>query len=296
MPILAQKAGLLATVETTPGIAVNANSAHTVVVADPMWAIESEEVTRSLTRGDFSGFPSIFAQRRATLTFKTEVRGSGTAVTAPDWAVLLRGCGFFPSSVVAGTPLTIAASPSGLVRQPGGMTSVVTTTLPHGLTTGQFVVIAGATATFNGTFQVLDTPTTTTFRIANLRLAKASKPARTTPSAAMKMAAVARLENASMRMSSSRQDTVTDKRLCHPAKTNFAIQQRHALRARLPKIITARPGLPAHGKEKAAYCLFIKTRAGLRPAPVRDQSEYRQACGGAANNAFNYPYKKSLLS
>ena len=54
---------------------------------------------------------------------------------------------------------TIAAAPGGAVRDAAGTTVTITTTAPHGFTTGQKVIIAGVTpASFNGTFGPITVP------------------------------------------------------------------------------------------------------------------------------------------
>ena len=170
MPLLTQKAALLAAVETTPGVAVATTGAsNAILVSDPAWSVEAEEITRSFARNDFSTFPSVFSQRRAQVTFTTEVRGGGVADQDGDWAVLLRGCGF-SRAAQTGTPRTIAASPTGAVRNAGGDITTFTTSAAHGFTPGQTVIVTGVTstpATFNGTFVVATAPTTTTFTVAN---------------------------------------------------------------------------------------------------------------------------------
>jgi len=168
MPILTQKAALLAKVETTSGTAISTSGAtDAILVSEPMWSIEAEEIIRAFTRGDMSTHPSVYTARRATLSFKTELRGSGTAAIAPDWAVLLRGCGFSATAQSIGTPATITAAPAGAVRAGSGMTSTFTTSGAHGLLVGQWVTVAGATAGFNGSFMVLTVPTSTTFTVSN---------------------------------------------------------------------------------------------------------------------------------
>lgn len=168
MPLLTQKAALLAAVETISGTAVATTGAsNAILVSDPSWSVEAEEITRSFARNDFSTFPSVFSQRRAQVTFSTEVRGGGVADQDADWGVLLRGCGF-GRAAQTGTARTISASPTGAVRNAGGDTATFTTSTAHSLTVGQTVVVAGVTpTTFNGTFVVATTPTATTFTVAN---------------------------------------------------------------------------------------------------------------------------------
>jgi hypothetical protein len=169
MPLLTQKAALLAAVETTPGVAVaTTGAANAILVSEPVWSVEAEEITRSFARNDFSQFPSVYSQRRAQVTFSTEVRGGGVADQDGDWSVLLRGCGF-SRTTQTGTSRTIASAPTGAVRNAGGDTTTFTTSTAHGLSVGQTVVVAGVTpTTFNGTFVVATVPSSTTFTVANV--------------------------------------------------------------------------------------------------------------------------------
>jgi hypothetical protein len=105
MPILTQKALVLAKVETTAGTdSIPTPALNAVLVSDPTFSVEAEEVTRNFARGDFSQYPSVYTQRRGQMTFTVEVRGRGTADLEPDWAVLLEGCGFSRNVVATATP------------------------------------------------------------------------------------------------------------------------------------------------------------------------------------------------
>lgn len=105
MPILTQKAVVLAKVETTAGTDANPTAgSNAIMVSDPSFTVQAEEVERNFTRNDFSTYPSRYVKRRGQMTFTVEIRGGGTADLDPDWAVLLRGCGFVRSVVGSATP------------------------------------------------------------------------------------------------------------------------------------------------------------------------------------------------
>lgn len=108
MPILTQRAVLLAKVETTAGTdAAPTAASNAVLVTDPQFTVEAEEVTRTFARADFSNYASRYVQRRGQMTFGVEVIGSGTADTAPTWAALFEGCAMAPTTTVdaAGPPI-----------------------------------------------------------------------------------------------------------------------------------------------------------------------------------------------
>lgn len=68
--------------------------------------------------------------------------------------------------ITTGAANNISAAPTGASRTSN--VSTITTTAAHSLIVGQSVVVAGVTdTTFNGTFTVASTPTTTTFTVAN---------------------------------------------------------------------------------------------------------------------------------
>lgn len=106
MPILTQKAVLLAKVEITPGTDPTPTAlANAILVSEPAFSVQAEEVERNFVRNDFSTYPSRYIKRRGQMTFKVEVRGAGSPDTDSDWGVLLLGCGFAKSTVAVGDPV-----------------------------------------------------------------------------------------------------------------------------------------------------------------------------------------------
>jgi hypothetical protein len=167
MPILTTRALLLAKVETTSGVdSVPTPAANAIEVIEPSFSVDATVIERNFVRNDFSQYRTTVGRRLASITFSIEVRGSGTADTAPRWAALLEGCSFARSSIVAGTARTIATAPTGAVR--ASNITTFTTSATHGYVIGDIVVVTGVTdATFNGVFVVLSVPTTTTLTVAN---------------------------------------------------------------------------------------------------------------------------------
>ena len=166
MPILSQRSMLLAKVETTQGVdAVPTPSTDAILVFDPSYSVNVNMIDRDPARRDFSNYQAIPGRTFASLRFSVEVAGSGTAVTAPRWSRLLRGCSMAQSTQTS-TSKTIAASPTGAVRSSNVTT--ITTSAAHTFSPGQSVVIAGVTdSSFNGQRLILTTPTGTTFTVSD---------------------------------------------------------------------------------------------------------------------------------
>ncbi|WP_315742838.1 MULTISPECIES: phage tail tube protein [unclassified Bradyrhizobium] len=112
MPIYWRKQVLLAKIEATYGTdpaltgALNAILAKNVSI-QPM---DGSDVSRDLVTPNFGNQPSFTAEEHVTITFDTELAGSGTAGTAPAWGPLLRACGcaevIVATTSVTYTPIT----------------------------------------------------------------------------------------------------------------------------------------------------------------------------------------------
>jgi len=71
-----------------------------VLVENPVLSSEGlRMVERKPTRSNLNPLQSVFGGRLATLSFDTEVKGSGTAGTPPEIDALLRSCGFAVTNV-----------------------------------------------------------------------------------------------------------------------------------------------------------------------------------------------------
>ena len=82
-------------IETTEGTAESlANADANMLVVDPdvdFGGIEMNE--RNPVSASMSHYPDVTGKQSGTITFAIEVRGSGTAATAPSWGKALRCCG-----------------------------------------------------------------------------------------------------------------------------------------------------------------------------------------------------------
>lgn len=61
---------------------------------DPEWSPSFEVAEREVTQGSFSRIKRIAGERTATISFSAELRGSGSAGTAPNIAKAIRASGF----------------------------------------------------------------------------------------------------------------------------------------------------------------------------------------------------------
>lgn len=109
-PFIPRRQQLLAKVEVTPGtdaVVADADVIHPVF-GPPEWAPTVEMNEREVTQPSFSQIQQKAGERSAQVTFSTELKGSGTAGTAPpNLSVLLQACGF-SETIVAVTSVTYA--------------------------------------------------------------------------------------------------------------------------------------------------------------------------------------------
>jgi hypothetical protein len=93
MPILTQRALVLAKKETTAGVdALPTPAANAFYVSDPVFSVDPTVLERNVTRLTFSNIPSVVGRKLGAITFSVQVHGSGTPETDPKWAVLLEAC------------------------------------------------------------------------------------------------------------------------------------------------------------------------------------------------------------
>jgi hypothetical protein len=96
MALLARKKQIITKVESTKGTeATGMASEDAVVAADEInFEYAPEEVVRNPLRSSLSPLESIPGPAIATVTCRTEIKGSGTGQTPPSWGAMLRACGF----------------------------------------------------------------------------------------------------------------------------------------------------------------------------------------------------------
>jgi len=105
---------ILAKIETTagqdPGAAVSANE---IFVEEPSWANEGASmIARSAVKNTLGKKQDIYGGSLKTISFATEIKGSGAAGTAPEIGPLLRACSL-GETIVSSTSVTYAPISSG---------------------------------------------------------------------------------------------------------------------------------------------------------------------------------------
>lgn len=88
---------ILAALESTPGTAVTPTATDALLVAEPNFEPQYENVERNLVRPQMGHGGSLVGDRHVQITFTVELSGSGAAGTAPPWGKLLRACAFTES-------------------------------------------------------------------------------------------------------------------------------------------------------------------------------------------------------
>jgi len=93
--MLTRKRQLAAKIEAVEGTAETLAAADAkLLVYNPKVSFDVAMSERNPARPSFSNIGKIPGKRPAGLSFRIELRGSGTAATAPEWGKLLQACGF----------------------------------------------------------------------------------------------------------------------------------------------------------------------------------------------------------
>jgi len=172
MSILSTRALLLAKVETTSGTdALPTVLLNAIQIINPQITTTTNFLERKFTKPDFSDYNALPGRKIVNLKFDIELAPSSINLNGPNWSTLLLGASMAPTYVTAAST-TIAAGPTGAVRNAPGRGATFTTTTPHGLVLGQSVVVAGVTDTsFNtpaGTTVTVVAASATTFQVVNI--------------------------------------------------------------------------------------------------------------------------------
>lgn len=123
MPFLSQVGAVFAKIETTAGVEnapTTSGSPNDFIQAlDPQYAPDFQVIERNYQRPSLSQTPHLMGRQLATLTFSTEVFGTGVAAVTtnpttqaqatPKWADLLNGCGMVGA---------VVSSPAGKIYTP----------------------------------------------------------------------------------------------------------------------------------------------------------------------------------
>jgi hypothetical protein len=111
MPLLRHNAVLAIKVEVTEGSAVSPAAGDAILVFDPVFTPGIERHDRMPVAASLSPYNPISGKRQATMSFAVEIKGSGTAGTAPEWGPCLLGCKM-AEAIAAGTSVTYTPASS----------------------------------------------------------------------------------------------------------------------------------------------------------------------------------------
>lgn len=108
-PFFPQRQHVAVKAEASEGVDETPADADVIApVFDVDWVASAEPNEREAVQDSFSNLPVIIGERSAEITFSTEVKGSGTAGTAPpNLSAPLQACGF-SETIVAATSVTYA--------------------------------------------------------------------------------------------------------------------------------------------------------------------------------------------
>jgi hypothetical protein len=151
MPKLSRVRQLAAKIEASEGTAEALTAAEAkFLVYDPKIKFDVGMFQRNPARSSLSQMTRIPGLKKANLTTRLEIRGSGTAATAPAWFTLLRACGFKQSTVKT---INIGAITSGpfvhgetITGTAAGTGRVVYETI-NGASSIKYVVLTGVIGT-----------------------------------------------------------------------------------------------------------------------------------------------------
>ena len=111
--MITQRTQLAAKAEETEGTAIALAGANALLVQNPQFKPNTPPNTRENVTASLSRFASVPGARYATMEFDVELKGSGSAGTAPALGTLLKACGF-GESVVESTSVTYTPASSGI--------------------------------------------------------------------------------------------------------------------------------------------------------------------------------------
>lgn len=114
MAIATKRRAILAKVESSYRATTTPTAADDAIeVMEPKWANESlRMIQRPTTKPSLGMKRDIYGGTLRSVTFGVELKGSGTAGTAPDIGVLFRGCGM-DETIVGATSVTYAPVSTG---------------------------------------------------------------------------------------------------------------------------------------------------------------------------------------
>jgi hypothetical protein len=111
--MIVKRAQMAAKAEGTEGAAETLAGADAFLAMNINFKTEIEMHARDNVSSSLSNFSQVAGARKATVEFDVEIKGSGTAGTAPALGKLLKACGF-SETVSAGVSVTYAPASTGI--------------------------------------------------------------------------------------------------------------------------------------------------------------------------------------
>lgn len=146
--LLARQAQVAAKVEAVEGTAEALTGAECLLVYDVAFNPGVATYAREPARSTLSKLPSVRGVKLGTLSFRAELKGSGSVATAPEWDDFLRACGFAKAAV---SSIAIGAITGGpfqagetVTFAPSGATGRVVGDHATGVAALRYVVLTGA--------------------------------------------------------------------------------------------------------------------------------------------------------
>jgi hypothetical protein len=111
MPARLFASQLAAKVESEEGTKETLTASECILVSKVDYKPSIPTYARDVMRGSLSRSPGIGGAESAKISCSVELRGSGTAGVAPDYGVLLQGCGFGVVPTPTETPTSVVINP-----------------------------------------------------------------------------------------------------------------------------------------------------------------------------------------
>lgn len=153
MSMLIRKRQLAAKIESVEGTAeaLAAADAGLLVNFTPKANYDPQMYQRNPVRSSLTKMGKLTGKRSAGLDFSIELKGSGSLTTEPEWAKLIKACGFEINTLEKITIGAVTAGPfqhgETITGAPSGATGRVVIETADGTTTLYFVTLTGTFAT-----------------------------------------------------------------------------------------------------------------------------------------------------
>lgn len=113
MPLIDERSQLAAKIEDTEGTPESLAAADAVLASEIKFDPDVNLEELNLQSSSLSPFPGVAGGRMGRMTFKCELKGSGTAGTEPEIGKLIKACGY-GETIVGGTSATYVPASTGI--------------------------------------------------------------------------------------------------------------------------------------------------------------------------------------